>query len=101
MFVYLLPLSDMEDRVNKFGEKFPKMYEIPLKFVCPTFALFLAGVSIFNEFNHEPTSDSFSALVISYIIMALPTVLLITFSIWNPFGKTKSYKPVEENSSKV
>ena len=63
-FVYLLPLSDLEKKVNEYGEKFPKFYHYNillnnifcmycLKYVCPAFALFLTATAVYDEFNNK------------------------------------------------
>ena len=53
VLVYLLPVSDLEMKVNAYGEHFPKLYDICLRYVCPAFALFLSLTAIINEFKRE------------------------------------------------
>lgn len=100
IFVYMLPLSALEEKVNRFGEKFPKMYDIPLKFICPLFTLFLAAIAIINELKYPPLSDSFFVKFISYLVMASPTIMLIIFAVWNPFAK-KQKKPKDNMDTEL
>lgn len=75
VMVYFLPLSELERKVNKFGEKFPKLYDIPLRFICPGFALFLAVMAVSNELKYPSTTENFFDKALSYTIMATPSVL--------------------------
>lgn len=101
VFVYLLPLSDLEKRINQYGETFPNVYKYSLKILCPIFALFLTGVAIVNEYKYPRTTDSAIANYVGYLIMAAPTLLTVGFYIWNPFGKDskKSAKGLLDSES--
>jgi len=79
VFVYLLPLEDLKDRVNLYGEKFPDLYEIPLKIICPIFALLLAAITIMNEIKSPTTTGSAVGDFLGYSIMATPTIMLLIF----------------------
>ena len=67
VLVYMLPLSDLETKINDYGERFPKLYDFCLKYVCPAFALFLSLTGVISElkrdhhFNNIPFAPQLSA----------------------------------------
>ena len=93
--VYLLPVSDLEKKVNAYGEHFPKLYHICLKFVCPAFALFLSLTAIINEFKREHNYNNIFELLICWLIFLTPITLFLIFFFYNPFSETS-----KENNSK-
>lgn len=99
--VYLLPLADLEKRVNHFGEQFPSIYHFPLKYICPGFSLFLAGMAVLNEIRNPKMSDVFSDKVMSYVIFATPMTLFIFFALWNPFKKEALLDKTEKRSQNL
>lgn len=86
VWVYMLPISDLAEKVYKHGERFPTLYMISFKYISPAFALFLAFTAIGNEFVFEPISEGIPSRVISYVIMITPMALFIGVAIWNPFS---------------
>ena len=86
VLVYMLPISDLEKKVNSYGEKFPKWYDICLRYVCPVFALFLTFTAIANEFKRDHHYNNIFEIILSWIIFLTPTAFFVIFFFWNPFS---------------
>lgn len=101
VMVYMLPISDLAKKVGQFGEEFPQMYLIPLKIVCPFFALFLAVMAVTNEYWNPKVGEELSEKIVSYSIMAAPLVSMIIISIWNPFGREGLVNKADRRSANL
>lgn len=64
VLVYALPLSNLVKRVSRFGEDFPQVYYLPLKIICPGFALALAISAIWHEIKEPIHSEIFVDTVV-------------------------------------
>ncbi len=74
VLVYMLPLSDLVERVQDFGESFPKIYVLFLKYICPPFALFLASMAVYGDITNKNKPQGFFEQIICYSIMFTPTL---------------------------
>ena len=86
VIIYLLPITELAQKVSYFGETFPKVYLFPLRYLCPVFSLVLAGVAILNEFRNPKMSEYFLDQLVSICIFITPTVVMLAVAFWNPFG---------------
>ena len=96
VFVYILPLSDMEEKINKYGEKFPKLYDFSLKYICPILALFLAGTTIVNEFMVEHKYNNIFEFILKWTIFFTPSVIFVLFFFYDPYKKTENFDELNE-----
>ena len=85
--VYMLPISNLVEKVGKFGEKFPKMYLFPLKIICPVFSLLLAFLAVWSEIQDPIHSSIISDTLMCYVIFATPLTIFMIFFLWNPFKR--------------
>ena len=82
----MLPLTDLEKKVNNYGEKFPKFYDICLRYICPAFALLLSFTAVFNEVKRDHHYHNIFEFILCWGIFLTPTALFIVFFVWNPFS---------------
>lgn len=101
VMVYMLPISELVKKVYKFGEEFPRLYLLPLKLVCPAFALFLAVMAVWNELKHPLMKEQLAERIISFTIFFTPIILTILIAIWNPFGKEAAANRERQRTQKL
>jgi hypothetical protein len=90
VFVYILPLKKLIKRVESMGEKFPKSYQILMKYVNPILLLILIIFGITNEFIH-PFETPFYGQLLAIGVFACPLFATIVFFIWNPWRPKGDY----------
>lgn len=71
IFCYYLPIEDLEERVDEYGETFPALYTVILKYLCPVVAAVLVLFAIINEFIH-PYETTFAGYLTAIVLFALP-----------------------------
>jgi hypothetical protein len=98
VMVYMLPISQLVDKIQKFGEDFPKMYLFLLKYVCPVLALLLTCVSILGEINSPLPTKSIYGKLVGYLVLITPIIVLIVVAVWNPFGGNDNNKAGDSSS---
>jgi SNF family Na+-dependent transporter len=74
IFAYCLPIEDLEQRVEDYGETFPTIYKLMIKYICPVVAVILVSFAILNEFIH-PLEMSLAARLTAIVLVSLPGVL--------------------------
>ena len=96
VFVYILPLSDMEKKINNYGEKFPKLYDFSLKYICPTAALLLSLTILVNEFLTNQSYQSIIEFILCWSIFLTPSILFVLFLFYDPYKHRENLSKVAE-----
>ena len=85
-FVYFMPLDKLKRSVVNFGESFPEIYTIPLKYISPIFGTIMTLICIYNEITNPNAQGSQLAHYVGYCILFMPSVVFVLVAIVNPLG---------------
>ena len=101
-YAYLLPLENLAVKVEAHGEKFPRIYSIFLKVVCPIFSLFLIVMIVYNEIAKlGEVSKPLSEKLLGYAILATPYSLFFIIALWNPVRSIQNDQAELENREEL
>ncbi|CAI2364277.1 unnamed protein product [Moneuplotes crassus] len=101
LFVYLLPIEDLVERVKKFGETTPKLYIFCLKCICPAFSLFLSAMAVYGDITNKNKPKMLIDQLVCYTIFLIPAFSFLVIYLWNPFEKYDSESMAADKSASL